>query len=266
MKASELYASGKLEEAITAMNDEVRSRPSDVDARGFLIELLCIAGRAERADVHLETVARLDPKATLGVALIRHLIRAEQWRQQFHTEGRLPEFLTEPSDDLQLHLRASILLREGDGVEAARLLDEAEEKRPRIRGSSGGATFDDFRDLDDLTASFLEVLTSNGKYYWIPLERIVRIELHKPARPRDVIWRRASMSVRDGPDGEIYLPSIYAPAGADLEPAERLGRASDWTGGDGAPVRGRGLRTFLVGDEARTILELDEIEFAGDEA
>jgi type VI secretion system protein ImpE len=41
--------------------------------------------------------------------------------------------------------------------------------------------------------------------------------------------------------------------------AARLARSTDWTGGDGAPVRGVGQRTFLVGAEARPILELRTI-------
>jgi hypothetical protein len=31
------------------------------------------------------------------------------------------------------------------------------------------------RDLDDLTASFLEVLTCTGRYYWVGWEQIERL-------------------------------------------------------------------------------------------
>ena len=50
------------------------------------------------------------------------------------------------------------------------------------------------------------MLTSTGKYYWIPMERVEMIEFHDPARPRDLLWRRAHMVVRGGPDGEVFLP------------------------------------------------------------
>jgi protein involved in temperature-dependent protein secretion len=36
---------------------------------------------------------------------------------------------------------------------------------------------------------------------------------------------------------------------------------TDWRGGDGGPVRGTGQRTFLVGEESVSILELKEITF-----
>jgi len=191
--------------------------------------------------------------------MFRHLIRAEQARQQFYTEGRLPELLGAPPPALKLLLEASLRLREGQSTEAAGLLAQAEEERPRVTGTCDGAAFDDLRDLDDRTASVLEVLTSTGKYYWVPMERVELIEFRPPVRPRDLLWRRARMIVRDGPDGEVFLPTLYP--GSQEEPDERfrLGRATEWRGGDGAPTRGIGQRTLLVGEEARPILEIKEI-------
>ena len=47
--ARDLYTAGKLAEAIEAATAEVRSRPTDHSARGFLAELLCLSGDIERA-------------------------------------------------------------------------------------------------------------------------------------------------------------------------------------------------------------------------
>ncbi len=256
---SELYTAGRLFEAIDAVSGEVKRHPTDGNRRGFLAELLCLAGNLERADLQLDAIGKQDPQATPGIALFRQLIRAEQARQQFYTEGRLPEFLDTPSPQLRAYLEASVLLRDGRGTDAARLLLEAEETRRHVSGTSNGEQFDDLRDLDDLTACVFEVLTSNGKYYWIPIEQVASIEFHPPERPRDLLWRRASMDVRGGPDGEVFLPAIYAGLKEDADEQMRLARATDWTGGDGTPVRGIGQRTFLVGDEARPILELGEL-------
>jgi type VI secretion system protein ImpE len=160
---------------------------------------------------------------------------------------------------LLLHLEASICLREGSQDEAVGLLASAEAERPRVVGTCNGRAFEDLRDLDDLTAGVFEVLTSNGKYYWIPIERVEQVEFRAPERTRDLLWRRARMIVRDGPDGEVFLPTLYA--GSHAEPGDRfrLGRATDWRGGEGEPVRGIGQRTFLVGDEACPIMELETL-------
>lgn len=259
--AKEHLEAGRLQEAIQAMNAEVKSHPADVDRRGFLAELLCFAGDLERADRQLDVLTEQDPKAAIGIALFRQLVRAELARRQVFAEGRVPEFLDQPSAGLRLHLEASIRLRENDPAEAARLLAEAEEQRIPVRGRCDGQAFDDMRDLDDLTASFFEVLTSTGKYFWIPIDRVVSLEFRAPERTRDLIWRRANMVVADGPDGEVYLPATYVPSGDEADDRARLGRVTDWIGGEGAPVRGVGQRSFLIGNESKAILEITQIEF-----
>ena len=261
MKPQDLYTAGDLKAAIPAALEAVKAKPADAGARGFLCELFAFAGEWERADKQLDLLGHQDPKAAMGVGLFRHLLRADEARQQFYTDGRLPEFLGQPSAVLKLHLEASILLREGKTADAAMLLTEAEEKRPKVKGAHDGQNFDDFRDADDLTASFFEVLTSNGKYYWVPFENVELLEMRPPARPRDLLWARAHMIVREGPDGEVYLPTIYAGTFREADDQLRLGRATDWRGGDGAPTRGVGLRTFLAGDEGKSMLELKTLTF-----
>lgn len=257
MNAHLLFKEGKLDEAIEAMNAEVRTHPADPDRRSFLADLLCIVGNFERADVQLDAVAKVLPGAVPTCALVRQLIRAEQWRQQCFGEGRVPEFLAVPDEALQLHLRALIATREGDLAAAAQCLASAEAMRSPLRGVCNGQRFDDFRDCDDATASFFEVLTSTGKYFWIPMSRVVRMELRPLERARDLLWRRVAMEVREGPEGDVYLPAIYAPAPQNR--AAQLGRTTEWS--ETEPVRGVGLRTFLVGEETLTLPQLGEITF-----
>jgi type VI secretion system protein ImpE len=110
-----------------------------------------------------------------------------------------------------------------------------------------------------LTSSFFEVLTSTGKYYWIPLERVESVEFRAPARPRDLLWRSAHMTVRGGPEGEVYLPALYGGSATDPNNAIRLGRETEWRGNAGGPVRGFGQRVLLVGNDDRPILELESL-------
>ena len=260
--ARDLYQSGRLADAIDAMNASVRQKPADINERGFLAELLCFAGNLDRADAMLDVIMKQEVSVGLGVSLFRQLIRAEQWRRQWYAEGRVPEFLGEPPAYLQSHIQAFIALREGRTDEAMTHLGEAEAARPAVAGTHNETPFDDIRDLDDSTANFFEVLTSTGKYYWVPMERVERIEFHPPERPRDLFWRRALMSVAEGPDGEVFIPAIYATASDDGDERVKLGRVTDWLGGDNEPVRGLGQRTLLVGDKDVPILSLGTLEFA----
>lgn len=262
MNARELYRAGSLTEAVARQNDEVRAHPADIQQRSFLCELLCIAGNLERADAQIETIERLEPASGPTVALIRQLIRAEKTRQEVHRQGRAPDFLGAPPDHVQLSLRAAIALRAGDQAEATRLANAAEEARPRVAGRCDGQPFEDFRDMDDFSAGFFEVLTSTGRHLLIPMEQVVAVACDAPARPLDLLWRPASMEVRDGPEGKVFLPTVYGHATDDLDDAARMGRRTDWVSAsaDGA-VQGIGLRTFLVGEEARSVLEITRLEF-----
>src|SRR5262249_20185285 len=117
----------------------------------------------------------------------------------------------------------------------------------------------DFRDLDDLSAAHVEVLTTTGKYFWIPTSSIASIEFRKPERRRDLLWRRGYPSINDRPHGETVMPALYFSPGAP--PAPRLRHVTDYDGSEGGPAFGKGLREFLLGDEAKTILQLGKIEF-----
>jgi type VI secretion system protein ImpE len=262
MNAGDHFKAGRLREAIAAQTEEVRQHPGDAGRRAVLSEFLCFAGELARADLQLDAVVHQNPQFAVAMSLFRHLIRAEQARQQFYTDGRLPDFLEQPSPVLRLHLEASILLREGKASEANQQLAKAEEQRTRVSGTCDGQPFQDFRDLDDLTAPFIEVVATNGKYYWVPIERIERIEFRPPKLPRDLLWRPAHLTANGGPDGEVFLPALYAGSHAEQDDRARLGQITEWGGGNDTPVRGIGQRTFLVGSEARPIMEIKEIIIA----
>ena len=259
--AREHYEAGRLSDAVAAATEDVKKNPTDTAKRGLLCELLCFAGDLERADKQLDAIGHQEAGAAPAIIQYRQLIRAEQARQDFFNQGRLPEFVEEPSPWLRLHIDASIRIREGNHSEAADLLRQAEEQRPRFKGVANGKAFEDFRDLDDLTAPVFEVLTSSGKYFWIPVDRVESIEFQKPERMRDLVWRKVLMTVSNGPDGEVFLPALYPGTASNSDDRVRLGRVTDWTGGDGAPARGIGQRMFLIGDNDCSILELETLEF-----
>jgi type VI secretion system protein ImpE len=263
--AGALFQARQLDAAIAAANAEVRRNPGDLGSRVLLSELLLFAGNLERADVILDAASRVDPSSAVVVAEFRQLIRAETARRQCRREGRVPEFLGEPTAALRAALAARVALRGDDAAEAARCAAEAETARPRVPGAckqDGAATaFDDFRDVDDLCAGFFEVLTTTGKYFWIPTERVESIVFHPPRRPRDLAWRRATISVNAGPDGEVYVPAIYDSAETGLADDYRLGHATEWRGEEGDLVCGIGQRVFLAGDEAHGIMGLAELRF-----
>ncbi len=255
-----LFHAGRLDDAVAAAQAALRKAPTDINARVLLCELLAFTGNLERADVVLDAASAIDPSTALVVAEFRQLIRADMARRQLFRDGRVPEFLGEPTETQQLQLAAIVALRGGDVAGAMRQAEAAEAVRPRAPGRHGDVAFDDMRDADDLLAGSFEVLTTTGKYFWIPTERVQTLEFHAPKRPRDLLWRRASMSVAAGPDGEVYLPVVYA-ADDPATDALRLGRETDWRQADGGPVRGVGQRLFVIGEDAVPMMDLGSFQF-----
>jgi type VI secretion system protein ImpE len=260
MSVKELFESGELSEAIQAAISQVKQKPTDVSGRYRLAILLCYNGELEKADRQLQTLSSQQPEAAVGTALLRQLIRADLCRREFQTAGRIPEFAGEPDELLKLHLKASVCLREGQRSEAAELLAEAEERRPGISGTCDDQTFEDLRDLDDLLAPLLEVLTSTGKYFWLPLSDVQAVEMQEPESLADLLWRPARITLSNELPGAVYLPTLYVGSAEDPREAVRLGRATEWLGLEDPPVQGRGLRMMLVGDEARSILEIGKLD------
>lgn len=260
MTPQEAFQAGQLAEAIELVTEQVRSKPTDSDARSFLAALLCFAGEWERADKQLDTMMIQDTGLAIGVSLIRQLIRGEQARDDFFKSGRVPEVASDPPQHLEFVLKASIELRDGNTNEAAGLLALAEASRPEVTGTHGGQEFSGLRDLDDLLAGVCEVLTSNGKYYLVPFESVRLLEFKAPQKPLDLLWRQARMIVEDGPDGEVYIPVLYHGSVAAEDTQLRMGRATDWIGEAPGPIRGIGQRELLVGDESLPVLSLTTIE------
>lgn len=259
--AEDFFRSGHLKDAIAASIEAVKARPGDQAVRHLLWQLLCFAGDMERADKHLDMLLEQDRAAMPYLMLSRQLIRAEQARRQFFAEGRLPEFIGKPTPALELRLKAAVHLRDGDRAAAAALIQESDAATAPLAGVCDGQPFSEFRDLDDLTATIFEVLTSTGKYYWIAADQVDEVEFHKPESPCDLLWRRATMSVRNGPDGAVFVPAIYAATANVDDERAKLGRSTEWLGGNGAPVYGVGLRLYMLGDVDKTIVELSNITF-----
>jgi type VI secretion system protein ImpE len=264
-EAGALLRDGKIKPALDACSARLRSTPDDLSTRLLLAELLLLAGSLDRADAILDPATRMEPAVAVTVAEFRQLLRAEIARQELDRSGRVPEFLDAPTPALRALLAARVALRAGNHAEAARYATEAERQRPRVPGRAGNTEFDDWRDADDLCAGAFEILTTTGKYFWVPTERVTSVEFVPPRRPRDLVWRRANVSVSEGPDGVVYLPAVYASDDPGLADQFRLGRVTEWRepvgGEDTGLVRGVGLRTFLAGEEAYDIMGLTTVSF-----
>ncbi len=110
-------------------------------------------------------------------------------------------------------------------------------------------------------ADALEVLTSTGKYYWIPWGRVTSLTIDPPERLRDLVWRKAELEVHEGPNGVVYIPATYLGGAGEPSDAQRLGRETEWVE-EGGLTRGLGQRCLLVGDEIVALADIKSLAIA----
>jgi type VI secretion system protein ImpE len=265
VNASDYFQAGQLDAATSGALAEVKANPADVPRRCFLSDLLCFAGDLDRADKQLEAAAQFGSPHGKDIVLRRQLVRAEKARRQVFVERRVPELLEQPSEDLRLRMQAIIATREGKHDQSRGLLAQAESQRTPLQGQCNQQPFEGFSDLDELTSSFFEVFTANGKYYWISFGEVQRLEFQAPAEPRDLLWRCARILLQGGSapalEGVVYFPALYYGSAGSADSRVKLGRMTDWTGGGEEPYRGLGQRLFQVGTLEIPMLELNLMEF-----
>ncbi|MEX0731278.1 MAG: type VI secretion system accessory protein TagJ [Aquisalimonadaceae bacterium] len=257
--AQTYYQQGDLIAAIDAIASELRGEPGNGGKRAFYAELLCLRGDLERADRQLDTLLSLEPGAALTIATWRQLIHAAQARQDVFTNGRVPEIVDAPSTRVQGLLEILVALREGRAADAASRARALEEARLPCPAVVNDKPVQDVRDLDDLCAGVLEVLATNGKYFWVDQECVVSLTFHPAERPLDLLWRKASLVLTSGTEGDVFIPAVYATR--TLDQAALLGRSTDWDEAGGL-VRGIGQRTWLVGDDALPLADIQTLVMA----
>jgi type VI secretion system protein ImpE len=258
MNASELFDAHRLQEAIDVQTQEVKKSPGDPAKRAFLFNLLVFSGDLERARRQLDAVSYDDVQRDLAVQTYRHLLDAEEARRRLFREGLAPGHLGEQPEHVRLRLQAVNRLRENSPAEALEALTRAAECSPAVRGQLNGKPFELLRDADDLFGTVLEVM-AHGQYMWLPLEQVIRLTMKPPKYRHDLIWVPARLQARNGLSGDVFLPALYPGSHEHPDDQVKLGAITDWKQTDGGPTLALGLRTFVVDEDAVSLLEWREL-------
>lgn len=234
MTVQQLFQSGRLDEAVTALASEVRDNPTDAQRRTFLFELLCFAGEYSRAEKHLDVLSQASRQSEMGALFYRGALAAEKTRHEMFEKTEYPK----PAQE------GSML---------------------RFTGTINGKPFQRLTDSDDRIGANLEVFVA-GSYLWIPFSLLSSIQIGPPQRLRDLLWLPAKVQTSaafSGRElGEVLLPVLNPFSWRSTDQAVRLGRATAWEdNGSGEPFP-RGQKVLLADDDEWPLLELRTLEFA----
>lgn len=240
--------------ALQLLIEQVRAKPQDAALRVFLFQLMCVLGQWERALNQLNTALELDATILPMVQTYRAAIACETLRQEVFAGRKAPLLFGEPETWTALLIEA--LLREGRGEAAAaqKLREQALQLAPATAGQLNGETFVWVADADTRLGPCMEAIV-NGKYYWLPFERLSSVTLEPPADLRDVVWMPATLEFPHGGNTVALLPVRYPGAYLAAGSLLSLARATDWL--EVAPGCYQGLGQRVLTTDATEIGLMD---------
>jgi len=257
MTAKELMQQGKLEEARKALQDEVRAKPTDAKLRVFLFQLMAIQGDWEKALTQLNVAADLDAATLLMAQVCRPALSTEALRAEIFAGSKTPLVLGEPENWIGTLLEANKLLSKGHTTGATELREKAFESAPATSGTLNGEKFEWIADADQRLGPVIEALV-DGKYYWIPMHRISRIEMEAPTDLRDLIWAPATFTWSTGAKAIGLIPVRYPETETLGDNLAKLSRKTEWADRGGTSV-GIGQRLLTTDAVEMPLLEVREL-------
>ena len=250
---------GDLDGALTYLQEQVRKEPANAGLRVFLFQLLSVLGRWERAGTQLDVAAELDASTLAMARMYRETIRCELLRADVFAGRRSPMIFGEPAEWLAL-LIESLLTAGGEGAaQAQQLRDRAFEAAPATAGVIDGEAFEWIADADMRLGPVCEAII-NGRYYWLPYERIARIDLEAPADLRDVVWMPAHFQFTNGGETVGVIPTRYPGSEAAADPQVRLARRTLWTEHAPEVFTGLGQRVLATSAAEHALMDVRAIE------
>ncbi len=263
MSAEELLKAGEPTQALSLLQDRVRSDPSNAKLRIFLFQLLCVLGDWKRAIAQLKLSAELDESATMMARTYREAIICEVYREKVFAGDKDPMILGEPEPWLAHLIEAQKLLAKGRVDEAAALRAKAFDGAPTSQGTLNGVSFEWIADADMRLGPVLEVLI-NGKYYWLPFAQIKSLEIEAPSDLRDAVWTAGVLTLVNGGELPALIPTRY-PGSAQGGEAVKLARATQWNELGQDTYVGLGQRLFTTDQADVALMDMRALVFTVEE-
>jgi type VI secretion system protein ImpE len=258
-EAEQALKTGDALAALKLLTEQVRTRPQDAKLRVFLFQLLCVLGQWERALNQLNVALELDAAMLPMVQTYREAIACEALRRRVFAGQKAPMLFGEPETWVALLIEAMLRDGRGEAGAAGQLREQALEQAPASPGSVtvGESAPQDFAwiaDADTRLGPMLEAVI-NGKYYWLPFNRLAQIDVHAPQDLRDAVWMPANFRFVNGGEVVGLIPTRYPDTDIAAGESLALARRTDWR--ETAPGVFTGLGQRLITTDQAEIALMD---------
>jgi type VI secretion system protein ImpE len=249
---------GQLDDALAKLQDQVRKNPDVAKHRVFLFQLLAINGQWDRALNQLNVCGNLDASNLAMVQTYREAIRCEILREKIFNGETSPLVFGKPAEWIALLIEALKCSADQRFAEATALRSQAYELAPATRGTFNGKSFEWIADSDTRLGPVLEAVF-NGRYYWIPFDRISAVEIEAPADLRDFVWLPAQFTWANGGSAFGLVPSRYPGSEKCQDTAVRLAKKTEWQEPAEGHYYGFGQRVFTTDTEDYALFETRQL-------
>jgi type VI secretion system protein ImpE len=254
---TEAFRAGNLAKAKELLQGKIRAAASDSKLRLSLLQLLCLMGEWERARVQLEVVESLGDENRSWLNLLGPAMMGETLRRDVFQGKTTPLVLGEPSEWIAKLIQA---LKPGDAQAQADLRAAAFDAAPEIAAKVNGEEVPWLADADSRLGPVCEAIME-GKYYWIPFDRIKRVSLEPPTDTRHLVWLPAQATWSTGGESAIMIPTRYVHSEAASDDSLRLARRTTWDELAPGQYAGLGQRMLTSGERDFPILDVRTIEW-----
>jgi type VI secretion system protein ImpE len=200
--------------------------------------------------------------------MYREALQCERLRAEVFGGKRSPVIFGEPPEWMALLIESLLVRGTERSADSQALRERAFEAAPPTAGSIDGEPFEWIADADMRLGPVCEAVI-NGRYYWVPFDRLSRIDLEAPADLRDVVWMPAHFQFANGGEAVGLIPTRYTESEMSDDPQVRLARKTIWREEAPDVFVGLGQRVLATDTGEHAIMDLRTIVLgtagAGDE-
>ncbi len=265
MSAEELVSQGRLDEALSDLQQQVRSDPANSGLRVFLFQILATMGQWDRALRQLNVAGEMDPGAQAMMQTYREALRCEVLRREIFAGTRSPMVFGDPEQWIALMVEALALTARSEFAGSQELRGRALDAAPATSGRIDDTEFAWIADADTRIGPILEVII-NGRYYWAPFHRIHRIRIEEPQDLRDMVWLPAYFTWANGGEAVGLIPTRYPGSEESGDTQIRLAHRTEWREQEADVYLGQGQRILTTDGDEYPLLNIREIVLNMEEA
>ena len=256
--AEQALRDGDALRALKALTDEVRARPNDAKLRVFLFQLMVVLGQWDRALNQLKVAGELDAATLPMVQTYREAIHCETLRLQVFAGQKVPMLFGEPEPWIALLIEALLREGRGDADAGAKLRAQALDEAPATPGTLNGEAFQWIADADTRLGPTLEAVI-NGRYYWLPWNRLALVDVDAPVDLRDSVWMPAHFTFTNGGETVGLIPTRYPDTELATGDLCALARRTAWRETTPGTWVGLGQRVLTTSASETALMDVRQV-------